>query len=158
MLANMMGSRELSLLTVKCFTKLFPGAVKSTPVCGCWDGILVTMSAGMNLSQRLFSKCQTAVFRELHRKASKEGGSSLRLVWNFLWKLSFSVEIHQVAREPCQPGTGPETHLVAIYLFICYHRESERFQKVNDYIPLHISPGRGLPVWLWSSNHVCRPG
>lgn len=69
----MMGSRELSLLlTVKCFTELLPEAGKSTPVCGSWGSILVTMSAGMS-----FSKCPTAVFCGVHRKASKEGGSQL---------------------------------------------------------------------------------
>lgn len=73
-----MGSWKLSLLlTVKCFTKLLPEAGKSTPVCGSWGGILVIMSAGMNLSQKSFSKCQTAVFRGVHQKASKEGGSQL---------------------------------------------------------------------------------
>lgn len=78
-LPNMMGSQELSLLlTVKCFTKLLPEAGKSTPVCGCWGGIPVTMSAGMNLSQKsTFPEVSTAVLRGLHRKASKESGSQL---------------------------------------------------------------------------------
>lgn len=91
----------------KMFPQAAPRSRESTqPRFDSWSGILVTMSSGINTSQRPFSKCQTAVLCGLTGKP----------VWSFLWSLRFCfasrtceewlLDCRQVAWEPRKPTTG----------------------------------------------------
>lgn len=66
-----------------------------------WSVVLVTTSAGINISQRPFSECQTAVLCGPTGKPQKRMTPSLCLVWNFLWVLSFSVLPEGLVQSDC---------------------------------------------------------